>query len=482
MIVKSLKIRKIKKFDPIEVIEKESYQSEYQACLIGGDPKKGTIDSAIIGSNPKLLFVGTIYKTSCFDIETQDLIDEQNIPFCEYVEKFKNDFISQKIGLEKGDWRLAKWCGIFVALNYEYAKVFEEFSFLEVENEAPVVYGLMFENILYQSRTESLSIDYEYALSAERSKRVLEKNKPFEFNMVSALISKVNKANYVKDVKKTIHHIYEGDVYQLNYSSEYSSTYIGDPIEFYKKILKYHPTPYSAFLNFGKKWILCSSMESFIHREKETISTSPIKGTASKVSDSNVNKNNIQKLKESAKENAELSMIVDLLRNDISKVCLPESVDVIEHRKIEEYKTLYHTVSQVIGTLNKNTTNAQIIKAMFPGGSITGCPKRKAMQIIKSLEKRCRNIYTGSIGFYSFFDHLNLNIAIRTIWGKACNKNKSKELKIASGGGIVYDSNPESEYLEHLQKIKWFENCLSEKTAMSNNNGFFETILLKNSS
>lgn len=155
-------------------------------------------------------------------------------------------------------------------------------------------------------------------------------------------------------------------------------------------------------------------------------------------------------LMEDPKDGAELSMIVDLMRNDLGKVCEPGSVDVAEHKTLETYQNVFHLVSKVTGVLKPDITVSDIIRATFPGGSVTGCPKIRAMEIIDELEPHVRHAYTGAIGYIGFHNNMDLNVAIRTA---ICSENN---IHFGSGGGIVYDSRPEDEYQETLHKAGSF--------------------------
>ena len=217
-----------------------------------------------------------------------------------------------------------------------------------------------------------------------------------------------------------------------------------------------NPAPYSSFFKLSDQFVISSSPERFISINNNIIETKPIKGTLKRLPEKKLDLEQISILRNDEKNIAENLMIVDLLRNDLSKCCELNSVKVNKLFDIESYASVHHMVSTVVGTLNKDLTAIDILKACFPGGSITGAPKKRAMEIISELENRRRGIYCGSIGYFDENNNMDTNICIRTI---RLSKNK---ISFAAGGGIVYDSNPIDEYHESLEKvsifIKYFSN------------------------
>ncbi len=256
------------------------------------------------------------------------------------------------------------------------------------------------------------------------------------------------KNDYLDTIEKIINYIVNGDVYILNLTQQIKVNSNLDPFEMFSKLRKINPSPYGSYMNFDKFKVISSSPERFIKIKNDLIETSPIKGTRKRgatVSSDLILKN---ELINSEKDKSELLMIVDLERNDLNKICIPGSVNVSELFTIKEYSTVFHLVSTIKGILNKDMNFSEIIKAIFPGGSITGAPKIRAMEIIDELENSNRGIYTGSIGYISFDKSYDLNIAIRTA------VFKDDFYSIGVGGGITYESQPSFEYEETLQKAK----------------------------
>ncbi|MHB1335302.1 MAG: aminodeoxychorismate synthase component I [Candidatus Humimicrobiaceae bacterium] len=270
--------------------------------------------------------------------------------------------------------------------------------------------------------------------------------------------SDILKENYLASVLKAKNYIHEGDIYQVNFTHRFSGKMPIDAGDFYCILRKVNPAPFSAFLNFPEVKIASTSPERFILIKKDNIETRPIKGTRPRGENKSKDLLLKNELKESVKDRAELNMIVDLERNDLGKFCKYGSIKVKQHAVIEKYAKVFHSVSTVTGKIKNGVNFSDIIKAIFPGGSITGAPKIRAMQIIDELEKNARSIYTGSIGYIGIDGTVDLNIAIRTFI------IKNENFYYNTGGGIVEDSVCEEEYLETLQKgealkeaLKFFE-------------------------
>ncbi|MFZ7127016.1 MAG: aminodeoxychorismate synthase component I [Desulfobacterales bacterium] len=258
--------------------------------------------------------------------------------------------------------------------------------------------------------------------------------------------SNFERNDYMTAVARIREYIADGHVYQVNMSQKFETEFTGDPFALFQTLYRRNPAPFFAFINAGDHQIVSTSPERFLLREGERVETRPIKGTRPRSMDPAEDRRLREELLTSPKDDAELSMIVDLLRNDIGKVCAAASVRVAEHKRIEAYENVYHLVSVVEGRLAGGFDSVDLIRAAFPGGSITGCPKIRSMEIIDELEPDLRHIYTGSIGYIGFQDTLDLSIAIRTATihdGRIC---------FSVGGGIVYDSDPAAEYEETLHK------------------------------
>jgi len=289
-------------------------------------------------------------------------------------------------------------------------------------------------------------------------------NKPASADIETIDFSRIqcnmNKNYYLRAIDKIKHYIYEGDIYQVNFSQRFECGFNARPIDLFHWQNHYNPSPYSAYIDGGDFHIVSASPEMFITITDGHICTEPIKGTRPRINNGQqcqeINDKNFNELLYSEKERAELNMIIDLERNDVAKICEPGTRKVVQPRTIESYPTVFHAVATVGGQLRKGITFCDILKAMFPGGSITGAPKIRSMEIIDETEPTARGVYTGSIGFIGLDGSVCLNIAIRTIIIKDRPVLSRVEGKayIQTGGGIVADSDPEDEWDETITKAR----------------------------
>ncbi len=262
------------------------------------------------------------------------------------------------------------------------------------------------------------------------------------------MTSNFSKGGYTDAITKAKEYIASGDIYQVNLSQRFCVPLPMSPLELYKVLRTVNPAPFAGFLNWEDVKVLSSSPERFLRISSKMVETRPIKGTRPRGRDAIEDRLLYQELLKSKKDNAELIMIIDLERNDLGRVCEYGSVRVPELRKIETYATVHHLVSTVVGRLCKDKNHIDCLKACFPGGSITGAPKIRAMEIIDELEPTKRKVYTGSIGYIGFNEETDLDIVIRTMLAVGEN------IYFQAGGGIVADSDPEKEYEETMHKAK----------------------------
>jgi len=252
---------------------------------------------------------------------------------------------------------------------------------------------------------------------------------------------------YLAAVRRVQEYILAGDVYQVNLTQRfYSDIGSASPWQLYKRLMAINPAPFAGYLKFGETAILSASPERFLRVRGRRVETCPIKGTVRRGATAEDDEAQRQWLLASAKNRAELAMIVDLMRNDLGRVCRPGSIRVEEFPRLESFASVHHLVATVVGELEPQRSVVDLIRASFPGGSITGAPKIRAMEIIEELEPVRRGIFTGAIGYLGFNGVSDLNIAIRTILVR-----KSRAF-VQVGGGIVADSVPEEEYEECLLK------------------------------
>lgn len=267
-----------------------------------------------------------------------------------------------------------------------------------------------------------------------------------------------SREDYKEALRSMIQYIIEGDIYIANMTQHFHIKSGKSPAEVFYTLRKNNPSPFGGYLNYGDFQIVCASPERFLRVKNRHVETRPIKGTRKRGSTPEEDEAMRRELEQSGKDKSELLMIVDLERNDLNRVCIPGSVKVTELFSVEAYATVFHLVSNVEGQLQKDKTVMDLIEAAFPGGSITGAPKYRAMEIIDELEHGRRNLYTGSIGYIGLDGACDLNIVIRT----ALYKNGVYTLGV--GGGITAESETEFEYEETLQKARAILEALkSEK-------------------
>ncbi len=265
----------------------------------------------------------------------------------------------------------------------------------------------------------------------------------------TGLRSNFTRDGYLRAVARVIEYIFAGDVFQANLSQRLQAPLSGTPFELYRRLRRRNPAPFAAFLDFGDLVLASSSPERFLRvHDGRLVEARPIKGTRPRGVGPEHDAALALALAESDKDRAENVMIVDLLRNDLSRVCQPGTVRVPELFALEHYATVHHLVSTVTGELAPEHDAVDLLRAAFPGGSITGAPKVRAMQIIAELEPTQRGVYCGAIGYLSVTGAIDTSIVIRTFLVLG------QDVYFQVGGGIVADSDPEQEYRETLDKAR----------------------------
>ena len=351
-------------------------------------------------------------------------------------------------------------------LSYELGRHLERLPVTTVDDlELPEIYFVFYRSVLcYDPKSRSYTLSCLVFPAGEKDgdcgenpralqSRVLrllgspvptEALRPNRYRPV--LQSNFSRTDYLAAIRRVLEYIREGDIYQVNLSQRFRTLYDGDPYGLFLKLFEINPAPFFAYLDPGPFQVICSSPERFLLVEADQVETRPIKGTLPRGSTPELDQRLGQELLKSEKNRAELAMITDLLRNDLGRVCAYGSVVVEDPVRLEAYTNVFHLVSIVSGRLAPGRDRIDLLRATFPGGSITGCPKIRAMEIIDELEPTARSVYTGSIGYLGFDGSVDLNIAIRTL------VRKGHELYYQVGGGIVYDSDPQDEYEETLHK------------------------------
>ena len=361
------------------------------------------------------------------------------------------------------------WIGYF---SYELGRFIEEVPTTSIDDlKLPLIRLCFYDKVICYDRIEkvfwliALEIPSD-SLSAQQKNDALEsqldqaRDFSADFNTdceledidFSKIRSNMSKEEYLSAIEKTKKYIYDGDVYQINFSQRFDCDFSTPAIDLYQWQNLHNPSPFAAFIQADDFAIVSASPEMFITLQDGKISTKPIKGTRRRLKNvsgaEKINAQNFQDLVNCQKEQAELNMIIDLERNDLGRICEYGTIKVAQPRTIEEYPTVYHAVATVEGQVRSEISFCDILKAMFPGGSITGAPKIRSMEIIDELEPTQRGVYTGSIGLLGVDSSACLNIAIRTIIIKV------QKAFAQTGGGIVADSKAESEYEETITKAR----------------------------
>lgn len=275
------------------------------------------------------------------------------------------------------------------------------------------------------------------------------------FTITSPLTSNFDATSYKSAFEKIKNYITEGDCYQVNLAKRFEVNAEGDSWLAYQALRKQNSAPFSAYFDMGKVSVLSSSPERLLRVEGTQVETKPIKGTRPRDRHNPENDRILaESLQASLKDRAENLMIVDLLRNDIGKVCEPGSIKVPQPFALESFATVHHLVSTITGTLAQTESAVTLLRACFPGGSITGAPKLRAMEIIEELEPQRRGVYCGSIGYIGFDGNMDTNITIRTM---VFSNNR---LRFWAGGGIVADSDADEEYQEVHDKAAAMINLI----------------------
>lgn len=316
--------------------------------------------------------------------------------------------------------------------------------------EADIVVKLVDQNLEIETKNQNSNEIFEQIINTKIS---TEKE-----GLKVKIQPKISKEDYIKTINQIKHHIQIGDCYELNFCQEFSAENVSlNPVSVYQKLNEISPTPFSCFYKLNDKFLLCASPERFIKKEGSKIISQPIKGTAKRnLIDVEKDKELIHELKQSQKEKSENIMIVDLVRNDLSKICKAGSVFVEELMEVYSFKQVHQMISTIVGELKHDVNFYDIIKALFPMGSMTGAPKLKVMQLIDTYEKSNRSIYSGSIGYINPNGDFDFNVVIRSI----LYDDTTKKLSYQVGSAITHYSNAEDEYAECLLKASAIEKAL----------------------
>jgi len=462
---------KLPNLDPLDLFKKYALDEPFAFFLDSGKGPQEIARFSYIGKDPELIFKGK-----------KDEIEVINKE--EGIRRYRGNILKelQKI-LEKKRVAPIKGLPNFFSggvgyFSYEMVYLFENLPNLSKDDlNLPEIFFLFFRELIAYDHCKKLvyiiiTLDKKsflvssYEETKDKIKEIyhllnLKKIKPYQNQRVVKSSSKINyqsnftKEDFEKIVKTAKEYIREGDIFQVNLSQRFEHQIHEHPFKIYEVLRSINPSPFAAYLSLGNLRVVSSSPERLLNVSGNKIQTRPIAGTRPRGRTKKEDRLLGEELSLDAKERAEHIMLVDLERNDLGRICKYDSIFVNELMSLERYSHVIHIVSNVVGELKEEISLFDILKATFPGGTITGTPKIRAMEIIEELEPVKRGPYTGSIGWIGFNGHLDLNIAIRTI----IIKGQTAYFQV--GAGIVADSSPEREYFETLHKAKALMKALS---------------------
>lgn len=436
-------------------------QNAGTVALVSG----GTADCArynILGVSPWLSLKSTLTHTVMTTGDRTQTVEADPLQMLDYIVK--------RYKLTNGEYPLPLCAGLLGYLSYDLKDCIEVLPRTSVDDlHLPHLYMtvpsvILIEDLKLNTKTlfissiggDTLQRKNDFLQTITRPLSPKDRNTSEQHSGMKSCFVREEYMQAIEDIRD---YIVRGHVYQVNMSQRFETSFSGDPYELFTGMFKRNPAPFFAYINAGDHHIVSTSPERFIELRGNRVETRPIKGTRPRGKTPEEDLQNKNDLANSPKDDAELSMIVDLLRNDIGKVCSAGSVKVREHKRIEAYKNVFHNVSIIDGILDDDKSAVDLIRATFPGGSITGCPKIRSMEIIDELEPVRRHLYTGSIGYIGFHDSMDLSIAIRTA------TIKDSRLVFSVGGGIVYDSDPADEFQETLDKGQTLMQAISSAFA-----------------
>ncbi|MFA5842678.1 MAG: chorismate-binding protein [Candidatus Gracilibacteria bacterium] len=414
----------ISHFDPLQLFQKLQKTEKKVSFLYTGKLEQNE-GWSILAFNPKKTFVGTqqddVFKKMQKKMNTQNIKNPHKLPFCGgWIGSFSYDIGYSLFNLKKN----TKNPDLLPLATLHY---YDQF-------------------VCFNHRTKKIFSTVPQTIEAiwKRKIPLVKKLNPLHFT------PEMPQKTYDHAFAKIKNYILEGDIYQVNLTHRLTAPFKGDLRTLFVRLCEKNTAPLSAYFETDDFTILSASPERFLTLRDRTVFTFPVKGTRPRGKTPIQDEKFKNDLLANEKETAELNMITDLLRNDIGQTCAIGSVNVVLHRALQKCPTVWHTFSEIRGTLRSEYNALDLLKSCFPGGSITGCPKKRAMEVIDELEPVTRGFYTGALGYLSDSGDMDMNILIRTLIAK-----KGK-LVLNVGGGIVADSQGKAEYQETLDKAKAF--------------------------
>ncbi len=410
---------------------------------------------SFIGANPFLELKANGNSVEVLTVETNETKTYEENPITIMKKLFPESF--QK------DLPFPFFGGAVGYIGYDFIRHYESIGTVpQDEIEMPDIHLMYYEQTIifdhldqkvtivamnYSKPEESLDLE-EILMKIENE--LLHATPPTSANDQQSLefISNTEKEEFINMVEVAKEHILSGDIFQVVLSHRLKATFEGDPFIFYRKLRKSNPSPYMFYVDFDEYVVLGASPESLIKVDGKTVTTNPIAGTRKRGRNEGEDQQLEQELRNDEKEVAEHRMLVDLGRNDLGRVCEIGSIELTKYMVIERYKYVMHLVSEVKGTLHPSINPFEALASCLPAGTVTGAPKIRAMQIINTLEKTKRGVYSGAVGYININGDFDFALAIRTM------VIKNGQAFVQAGAGIVYDSVPENEYEETMNKAK----------------------------
>lgn len=446
-------VRKLPFYRELAVVF-ERYREQKMAVFLDSSMENNLGRYSVIGLNPYLILKeedGICYKNGKPELKS-------------FEEEMKNCL---KAYYEVNETRLPLIAGAIGYFSYDYGRKFEQIKTrhpkkIRMPEAMFVFYDLL---ILEDKKEKELYVTARGALEAQET--ALDRLEqeiaecvpvvcPKRHGRLAGFAPNFGKEEYKQTIDRMISYILEGDIYIANMTQQLTVHSTKDPYEVYRYLRTYNPAPFGGYFNYGDFQIVSASPERFLQVKDGEIETRPIKGTRKRGNTPKEDAVLKKELQESTKDRSELLMIVDLERNDLNHVCQPGTVRVTEHFAVETYATVFHLVTTVVGKMKEGLQVMDLMEAAFPGGSITGAPKIRAMELIDELEHDRRGLYTGSIGYLSLDGSCDLNIVIRTA---VCQDGV---YHLGVGGGITCESELEFEYEETLQKARAVLEALAD--------------------
>ena len=422
-----------------------------------GEEDSAFLDSSLVNRLGRYSIIGAVPYLKLVKDENSFYINgekETTYSFEEYLKKYLAEH------KDKNNTELPIISGAIGYFSYEYGrKLMEVDSAKENLVSIPDAVLVFYDFFIIEDRQEQRTYLIANGITGEAAKLMDEmetriNGKPVYMQKESdteypiEVLPNFAKDEYKQAVDRMIRYIIEGDIYIANMTQQLTVKSDKVPLDVFYDLRENNPSPFGGYFDYGDFQIVCASPERFLKMQKGHVNTRPIKGTRKRGETPEEDMLMRTELENSEKDKSELLMIVDLERNDLNRVCNPGSVKVTELFTVEEYATVFHLVSDIEGDLEESKNIMDLLEAAFPGGSITGAPKYRAMEIIDEMENNKRNLYTGSIGYLTLDGDCDFNIVIRTAL------HKDGKYYLGVGGGITAESDLEFEYEETLQKAK----------------------------